>query len=162
MGFAVESRGSRLFANMPTLGQVAVADRYKHVLLATWPLKDCSANYPMALDEGDLRLFIGCRKPGRFVVLDTTTGNTVAELEIPADVDDIYIDYTHHLICVTCGEGFLEVIEQRDPNTYVLRQRIRTGDRARTSYFCASLNELFVAVPEMENQSAQIQVYTVR
>jgi hypothetical protein len=162
MGFAVESRGPRLFANMPTLGQVAVADREKREILETWQLKDCSANYPMALDEDDHRLFVGCRKPGRMVVLDTTTGETVAELEIEADADDIYIDYTHHLICVTCGGGYLEVIEQRDPNNYILRQRIRTGERARTSYFCASLNELFVAVPEMGNHSAQIQIYTVR
>ena len=30
-------------------------------------------DFPMALDEANHRLFIGCRKPARLVVLDTAT-----------------------------------------------------------------------------------------
>jgi DNA-binding beta-propeller fold protein YncE len=159
-GFALGGEEHRLFANLPTLGKVAVVDRENRALLQLWPLKDAADNYPLALDEADHRLFIGCRKPQEMVVLDTTNGSTVAAVAIGRDADDIFYDPTHELICVTCGGGQLDVIKKTDANTYSLAQTIRTGDRARTSYLSTSQNELFVAVPEMDGHGAELQVYT--
>src|SRR6266404_1466949 len=38
-GFVVEQHGNRIFANLPSLKQIAVLDREKQTVLATWPLK---------------------------------------------------------------------------------------------------------------------------
>src|SRR5262249_8802481 len=36
--FQIETKGSRIFVNVPRLGHVAVADRKKGVVIATWPI----------------------------------------------------------------------------------------------------------------------------
>src|SRR5690349_7622088 len=55
--FQVEEEGSRIFVNVPKEFAVAVVDRLKHMVIAKWGLAWTFANYPMALDEEDERLF---------------------------------------------------------------------------------------------------------
>jgi len=38
------------------------------------------ANFPMALDEAKHRLFIGCRRPAKVLVYDTTSGKEAESL----------------------------------------------------------------------------------
>src|SRR5437764_7402484 len=49
--FQLEANGPRIFANVPTAQQIAVVDRVKRTVLATWPVTGAGRNYPMALDE---------------------------------------------------------------------------------------------------------------
>jgi DNA-binding beta-propeller fold protein YncE len=161
MGFAPEKQGNRMFVNLRSLGQVAVIDREKQAVITIWTLTDTSANYPMALDEPDHRLFIGCRKNPQMIVLDTATGKPVARLPIARDADDLFYDAARKQIYVSCGEGFVEVITQQDPDTYRLRQQVASRAGARTSYFSPVLNQLFVAVPERDNPRSEILVYQI-
>src|SRR6267142_1924703 len=77
---------------LPEAKQVAVVDREKRAVIATWAMDKFQANLPMALDEANHRLFIGCRKPIRLVVLDTDTGKSVTDLAISGDTDDLFND----------------------------------------------------------------------
>src|SRR2546421_6299749 len=86
--FQLEKAGTRIFINVPDAKQVAVVDREKHSLIATWSMEKFQANFPMALDEANHRLFIGCRKPPRLVVLDIADGKPVADTAISSDTDD--------------------------------------------------------------------------
>jgi hypothetical protein len=138
-GFVVEQKGSRIFANTPSLKQIAVLNREKQTLLAPWPLDDVSGNYPIALDEPNHRLFVGCRRPALLVVLDTTTGHQVATVPIAADTDDLAYDPAHKRIYVACGSGFLDVIGQSDANSYLSLQRIEC---CPSSHGAAALTEL--------------------
>src|SRR5882724_1019383 len=61
--FQVEQRGKRIFVNVPNAKHIAVIDRERRSVAATWPMEKFGANFPMAQDEGNSRLFIGCRKP---------------------------------------------------------------------------------------------------
>ena len=61
---------------MPTARQIAVVDREKQAVIATWPVETAEANSPMALQEA--HVLIGCRKPGRLLAIDIETGKTVA------------------------------------------------------------------------------------
>src|SRR5262245_18918939 len=88
--FALEQTGARIFVNIPKAKQVAVIDRMKRAVVAQWPVTQASANYPMALDESHHRLFIGCRRPARILVLDTGSAQTVTELECAGDTDDVF------------------------------------------------------------------------
>jgi hypothetical protein len=111
------------------------------------------------LNEPDHRLFVGCRRPARLVVLDTATGKTVNDLEISGDTDDLFYDSALRRIYVSCGEGFIDVIEQLDPDHYRRRERIATRNGARTSYFSTGLNEFYLAVPQRGGQEAEIRVF---
>src|SRR6266576_805577 len=86
--FRLELDGPRIFVNVPDAKQIAVIDREKKSVVATWPMKEYQANFPMALDEASHRLFLGCRKPARLVVFDAAAGKSVADLAISGDTDD--------------------------------------------------------------------------
>ncbi len=157
--FQLEQLGNRIFVNVPDAHHVAVIDREKQRVVATWPLTRFTANFPMALDESNRRLFIGCRKPARLVVLDTETGHPVTDLKISGDTDDLFYDATRKRLYLSCGEGFLDVIDQRDADTYAHRESIPTRDGARTSYFSADRDALYLAVPQRAGKDAEIRVY---
>jgi hypothetical protein len=87
--FQLETKGKRIFVNVPNAGHVAVVDRGTGAVIERFRLNGARANFPMALDEADHRLFIGCRNPAKLLVLDTETGKTVATLDIVGDTDDL-------------------------------------------------------------------------
>jgi len=157
--FQLEERGKRIFVNVTDARQIAVIDREKQSVTATWPMAKFQAHFPMALDEANHRLFAGCRKPARLVVFDTTTGKPVVDLGISGDTDDLFYDPVLKRLYVSCGEGFIDVIDQRNADSYQLRERIKTRSGARTSFFSSDRNEFYLAVPTRGNQEAEIRVF---
>src|SRR5919199_6279003 len=133
--FQLEESGPRIFVNVPTAGHIAVVERDKESVVETWPLSNAAENFPMALDEGNHRLFVGTRSPAKLLVFDTETGTQVTSLDSSGDADDIFYDATNKRIYVSGGEGAISVFEQRDPDTYSLGGKIDTAKGARTSLF---------------------------
>ena len=76
--FATETRGRRLFVNVPKTDSIFVIDRSKAEVVGQWQLTKAKVNYTMAFDEAHSRLFVGCRNPASVVVLDSNTGREVA------------------------------------------------------------------------------------
>lgn len=144
--FRLEANGPRIFVNVPGADQIVVVDREKKAVIETWPLKDARGNFPMFLDELDHRLFVGCRRPARLLVLDTANGKTVGTVQISGDTDDLFYDAGRKKIYASCGAGFIDVIQQKDADSYELRERIPTAGGARTSFFSPELGRLYLAV----------------
>lgn len=90
--FQLETQGKRIFVNVPTAKQVAVIDRDKLRVVAKWPVREAESNFPMALDEAGHRLFIGCRRAAKVLVLDSETGATIASVPCCRDSDDLFFD----------------------------------------------------------------------
>jgi YVTN family beta-propeller protein len=157
--FQLEKQGRRIFANVPDAKQIAVIDTGKDSVVATWPMEKFHANFPMALDEPNHRLFVGCRRPARLVVLDTDNGKPVADLAICGDTDDLFYDARRKRIYISGGEEFIDVISQDSADAYSRLARIQTSSGARTCYFSGDLDRLYLAVPERGKQEAEIRVY---
>ena len=158
--FQLEQNGNRIFVNVPDAGYVAVVERDRRAVVATWPMEKFHGNFPMALDEANHRLFVGCRHPARLVVLDTVAGKKVADVEITSDTDDLFYDAGRKLIYVSCGGGFIDVIAQRNADSYELRERIPTVSGARTSFFRPDRDELYLAVRAgLISGGAEIRVF---
>jgi YVTN family beta-propeller protein len=157
--FQLEVHGNRIFVNVPEAKHVAVIDRERKAVTATWPMTEFKANFPMALDEENHRLFIGCRHPARLVVFDTATGKSVANVAISDDTDDLFYDAKRKCIYVSCGEGSLDVIRRGSGDAYGPRVVIPTRGGARTSFFSADLDEFYLAVPVRGLQDAEIRVF---
>ena len=157
--FQLEQGGNRVFVNVPDAGQVVVIDRQRGNVAATWPMGEFKANFPMALDEAHGRLFIGCRRPARLLVLDAASGKRVEDLAISGDTDDLFYDAGRKLIYLSCGEGVIDVIEQQDADHYRTRERVATAAGARTSLFSAELDEFYLAVPQRGDRPAEIRIY---
>jgi len=160
--FQLEREGNRIFVNVPDAKQVAVIDRTKRTVTDTWPMETFQANFPMALDETNHRLFIGCRQPARLVVLDTATGKPVADLAISGDIDDLFYDAPRKHLYLSCGEGFLDTIEQTTADTYRRVSQLPTAPGARTCYFAPSRDRLYLAVPDRGSPKAEIRVFQPR
>jgi DNA-binding beta-propeller fold protein YncE len=160
--FVLEKNGRRIFVNVPGAQHVAVINRTKGEVIATWKTDGAAANFPIALDEANHRLFIACRTPARLVVLDTDSGAVVTTLDISGDADDVFYDAKRRRLYTVCGEGFIDVIEQADADHYRRSAKIPTAAGARTGFFNSERDELFVAVPHRGTQSAEIRRYKIR
>ncbi len=159
--FELEKNGKRIFVNVPNSRHVAVIDRDKSEVVATWKTDLAFANFPMALDEVNHSLFIGCRMPSKLVVLNTESGDIVAKIDISGDPDDVFYDSKRHRIYAICGAGKIDIIDQTDPNTYAASARVNTADGARTGLFIPERDTMFVAVPHRGSQKAEIRAYHV-
>ncbi len=160
--FQLEQHGKRIFVNIPDAKHIAVIDREKSVVIAKWPVEKLEANFPMALDEANHRIFIGCRKPSKMLVLDMETGKEVTQLTISRDTDDLFFDAASKRLYVTAGEGFIDTIEQKDPDKYKRVWAQSSAPGARTSIFVPELGMLFVAVPGKDAQKAELRAYKPR
>ena len=116
----------------------------------------------MALDESNHRLFIGCRRPAKMLIYDTTTGREVGSFDIVGDTDDLFYDASRKRLYVSGGEGFVDVFQNQDANHFTRAARIPSAAGARTSLFVADLNRLYLAVPHRGSQKAEIRVYEAR
>ena len=159
--FQLETQGKRIFVNVPNAGCVAVIDRETGTVVEKFHLKGASANVPMALDEADHRLFIGCRSPAKLLVLDTETGRAVATVDIVGDTDDLFYNTANKRIYVSGGEGRVTVINQTNADKYNVAGQVTTAPGARTSFFVRETGTLYVAVPHRGEQKAELLVFSV-
>src|SRR6266704_1790348 len=159
--FELEKNGKRIFVNVPNSRHVAVIDREKGQVIAKWKTDLAFGNFPMALDDANHRLFVGCRLPSKLVVLNTESGKVVAKIDISGDPDDVFYDRKRHRIYAICGAGKIDIIDQTDANSYKALTKIDTAEGARTGLFVPERDILFVAVPHRGSQKAEILAYHV-
>jgi len=159
--FQLERNGTRIFVNVPTARHIAVVDRAKRAVVATWP-GSARANFPMALDEGGRRVFAGARSPAVILAYDMDSGKEVARLEIGDDTDDIFFDAQTRRIYAICGQGQVDILRQESPDRYVHETPAKTAARARTGLFVPEERKLYVAAPAIGREPARILVYAVR
>ena len=155
--FQLEANGKRIFVNVPTARQIAVIDRERQAVVATWPVEKAEANFPMALDEA--HVLIGCRKPGKLLTIDFETGKTVAVSPCVGDTDDLFWDSQRKQVYVSGGEGLISVFAHTGADSYRLLRTIPAAAGARTSLFVPATNSLYLAVPHVGAQQAEIWVY---
>ncbi len=159
--FQLETRGPRIFVNVPEARHVAVVDRTKRAVVATWGVAG-ESNYPMALDESGRRLFVGARKPAVLLVYDIDSGKVVAKQSIGEDTDDIFFDSQRKRLYVICGEGQIDIVRQEDRDHYSLERTVRTAPRARTGLFVPEEGLLYVAAPAIGTSPARLLTYRLR
>src|SRR5207245_735439 len=125
---------------VPTANQIAVGDRNALKVIATWRVTGAKSNFPMALDEVNHRLFIGCRRPAKALVYDMSTGKAAGSFEIVGDTDDLFYDAARKRLYVTGGEGFIDVLQQEDGSRFTRMAHVATAPGARTSLFVQEQN----------------------
>jgi len=160
--FQLERNASRIFVNVPNVHHIAVLDRNAMKLVATWPVTDAAANYPMALDEDNHRLFIGCRNPPMVLIYDTDSGRRVGSSPTVGDTDDLFYDAARKRLYVTGGEGYIDVFQQNDADRLTRMSRVPSAPGARTSLYVPDQARLYLAVPMRGAQKSEIRIYEAR
>ncbi|MDP9051476.1 MAG: hypothetical protein M3O31_12285 [Acidobacteriota bacterium] len=156
----LEHHGPRGYINNTATNQVMVIDLSERRIVDRWKVSGAAENVSIALDENDHRLFVGSRKPNTLVVIDTQTGAAVAHLASVSDVDDIAYDSTLKRVYLSGSEGFVDVVQQKDPDSYARIARIATEAGAATSKWVPEQGRLYVEVPSGRMSGAgRILVY---
>ena len=141
-----ERRGY-LSVNVPLASSVGVIERKSMKVTSTWKVTSARANYPMALDEPNHRVFLGCRRPAEVLVYDTTSGNATGSFDIVGDTDDLFYDPGRQRLYVSGGDGFVDVFSAAPGAPSSRLAHLPTAAGARTSLFVPELSRLYLVVP---------------
>ncbi len=112
----------------------------------------------MAIDGEAHRVLVVFRSPPTLMALSSQDGRVVTKIGTCGDADDVFVDPKRHRVYVSCGEGVVDVLEQREAD-YRRVARVPTVSGARTSLFAPELDRLFVAVRARSNEPAAIWVF---
>lgn len=157
---ALEGGSRRMYVNNSAMNRVDVVDRDQREIVASWPLTLARMNVPIALDEPNHRLFVGCRD-GHLVIMDTRTGKELQALPITKGrTDDMVFDPAKKRIYVATT-GVVDVYSQIDGDHYKLLQTIETNPVGKTARLVPELNRYFVASPKQNGGKAEVFVFEV-
>src|SRR6202011_2393366 len=109
--FQIDPDTSQIFVNVPGARAIAVVDRASQKQIGKWPLTDRGANFPMALDHVRRQVLVIFRASAELGVFSITGGKLIATAETCGDADDLFIDAKRSRVYVSCGAGFLDVLE---------------------------------------------------
>jgi len=157
-GFQLDPRSDRIFVNLPKAQAIAVVDSLSGKQIATWPAKIGAGNFPMALEQAARRALVAFRNPAKLGVFSMDDGSVIASPDICGDADDLFVDAKRHRVYISCGEGFLDVLDSAQDN-YRRVARIATVSGARTSLFVPEMDRLMLAVRASGNEPAAIWVF---
>ena len=126
--------------------------------IGKWTLTAGGANFPMALDPIRRQILVIFRAPAELGVFSMADGRPIATTETCGDADDLFIDAKRARVYVSCGAGFLDVLEPKEA-TYRRIARIPTASGARTSLFVPEMDRLLVAVRASSGEPAAIWMF---
>ena len=91
------------------------------------------------------RLFIGCRKPQKLIVMSSEDGKVLADLPIGAGVDAAQFDGDAF---VSCRDGTLAVARETAPGKFAIVQTVQTREGARTMGLDPKTHTLYLPTAE--------------
>jgi YVTN family beta-propeller protein len=156
--FQIDPDTGQIFVNVPDAHGIAVVDRVSQKQIGKWPIPDKGANFPMALDPIRRQVLVIFRAPAELGVFSMMGGKLVAAIETCVDADDLFVDAKRDRVYVSCGAGFLDVLEAKDA-TYRRIAHIPTVSGARTSFFVPEMDRLLVAIRASSREPAAIWIF---
>jgi DNA-binding beta-propeller fold protein YncE len=157
----LDAKNDRLYVTMRDKNQIAVIDLKQRKMERIFSNPELHVDSAMALDAVHHRLFVGDRKPGKLVVLNTDDGSTVATLPLGDTSDDMTYDPVQGRLYSSSAEG-VDVIGQDSPNSYHELQHVDTKG-GKVSIYVPWLKRYFVAHTKDERSPvAELLIYEVR
>jgi hypothetical protein len=138
--FLVAAEG-KAYVNLVDKDQVAVVDTKTMKVTDKWPTSPGGAPVGMAMDVVHHRLFVGCRKPPKLIVMDAEGGRVLADLPIGAGVDATQFDGDAF---ASCRDGTLAVARETSPGKFAIVQTVQTRPGARTMGIDPKTHTLFL------------------
>ena len=137
----------KAYVNIPDKNEVAVVDLHTRQVVARWPVAPGGAPTGMAMDAAHHRLFIGCRKPQKLIVMSTEDGKVEAALPIGAGNDAVVFGDSEAF--ASCRDGSLTVAGEKAGKFDVI-QTVQTAEGARTSGLDPQRHEVFLPSAQFE------------
>lgn len=148
--FLAADGAGKVYVNLEDKDQVAVVDLQTRKVLAHWPVAPGGSPVGLSIDTKNHRLFIGCRKPQKLIVMSTEDGRVLASVPIGVGVDATRFDGQQAF--ASCRDGKLEVAGQAAAGKFEILQTVSTPPGARTMDIDIAAHRIYLPTAEFEPQ----------
>ena len=145
--FLAASPSGEVYINLMDTNEVAVVNLKTRSIAAYWPVAPGGAPVGMAIDTKNSRLFIGCRKPQKLIVMSTKTGKVIADMPIGESVDAVKLD-SGQAFASTAGAQLFVAAETS--GKFAIAQTVQTGEGARTMALDPASHRIYLPSAEYE------------
>ncbi|HET7212532.1 MAG TPA: YncE family protein [Terriglobia bacterium] len=145
--FLASDGAGKIYVNLEDKDQVAVVDINARKVLAHWPVAPGGSPVGMAIDPEKHRLFVGCRKPQKLIVMSADDGKVLADLPIGAGVDATR--YDGHQAFASCRDGKL-VVAGETSGKWEVQQTVTTAVGAKTMDIDPENHKVYLPTAEFE------------
>lgn len=145
--FLASDGAGKIYINLEDKDQVAVVDIKARKVLAHWPVAPGGSPVGMAIDTEKHRLFVGCRKPQKLIVMSADDGKILADLPIGAGVDATR--YDGHQAFASCRDGKL-VVAGETSGKWEVQQSVTTAVGAKTMDIDPDNHKAYLPTAEFE------------
>jgi DNA-binding beta-propeller fold protein YncE len=135
----------KAYINLQDKDQVAVLDTKTMKVVGKWPVAPGGSPVGMSMDPAHRRLFVGCRKPQKLIVMSADDGKVLADLPIGAGVDATRFDGDAF---ASCRDGTLAVARETTPGKFEIVQTVSTPRGARTMDVDPTTHTLYLPTAE--------------
>jgi DNA-binding beta-propeller fold protein YncE len=143
---ATDGQG-KAYINLVDKDQVAVVDTKMMKVVNKWLTAPGGSPVGMSMDVKGGRLFIGCRKPQKLIVMSADDGKVLADFPIGAGVDATKFDGDAF---ASCADGTLTVIRETAAGAFKVVQTVQTPRGARTMGLDPTTHTLYLPTAELE------------
>ena len=148
--FLAADGAGKVYINLEDKDQIAVVDLKARKVLAHWAVAPGGSPVGLAIDTEKHRLFVGCRKPQKMIVMSTVDGKVLADLPITAGVDATKFD--GHQAFASCRDGKLQVAGETAPGKFEIQQTVTTAVGAKTMDIDPETHKAYLPTFEFEEQ----------
>jgi len=147
--FLASDGAGKVYVNLEDKDQIAVVDLKARKVLAHWPTAPGGSPVGLAIDTTKHRLFVGCRKPQKLIVMSTDDGKVLADLPIGAGVDATKFDGGQAF--ASCRDGKLNVAGE-SAGKFEIVQTVTTPVGAKTMDVDPETHKVYLPTFEFEEQ----------
>lgn len=150
--FLASDGKGKVYINLMDKNEVAVVDIKARKVIARWPVAPGGAPVGMSIDTKKRRLFIGCRRPPKLIVMSADDGKVLADLPIGEGVDATKILDAQAF--ASCRDGSLAVAGETSMGKFEIVQTAKTPQGARTMGVDPTTHKIYLPTAEFEEAKA--------
>lgn len=157
-GFKIDKKAGKIYSVQTKPNLIAVVDIAKREVVDQFALTLSDAGSPIAQDADSGLLFVGCPKTKPMVIVfDIKTGKEIANVIIPAGIDDLHYDKQNQRLYASCSDSALVVIDRKGDRYEIVKQ-IETPKDSRTCVW--SHGTLYLGVPKHgEKEGPEVRIF---
>jgi hypothetical protein len=140
----------KVYVNLEDKNEVVVVDIKARKVIARWPVAPGGSPVGMSMDTKKRRLFIGCQKPQKLIVMSADDGKVLADLPIGAGVDATKFDGTNAF--ASSRDGKLIVAGENPAGKWEAVQTMTTAVGAKTMDIDPERKKAYLPTAEFEEQ----------
>jgi hypothetical protein len=148
--FLAADGAGKVYVNLEDKDQIAVVDLKARKVLAHWPVTPGGSPVGLSIDTTKHRLFVGCRKPQKLIVMSTDDGKVLGDLPIGAGVDATKFDGQQAF--ASCRDGKMSVVGETSPGKFEIVQTVTTAIGAKTMDVDPETHRAYLPTFEFEEQ----------